>query len=85
MPPALGFENEATQVVATMNPSEGNQEPHRRARFVEFRDFRRPSREFPLVKLAAWMVIVGAIALVILIIWGLATHDPSQQPFDNDF
>ncbi len=38
------------------------------------------SRELPLVRLAARLVIVGFVLLVIWVLWGLATHGPSQLP-----
>ena len=41
---------------------------------------RQVKEDLPLVKLAAWIVVIAAIALVAFVIWGLATHDPSQQP-----
>ena len=47
--------------------------------------FRRgkPTRELFLVKLSFWAVVLGFILLVVLILWGLATHGPSQFPFDS--
>ena len=45
--------------------------------------FRRgtSARELFLVKFAFWAVVVGLVLLVVLILWGLATHEPSQSPF----
>jgi hypothetical protein len=43
----------------------------------------RPTRELFLVKLSFWAVVVGLVLLVALVLWGLATHDPSQNPLDS--
>ena len=47
--------------------------------------FRRgkPTRELFLVKFAFWAVVVGFVLLVAFVLWGLATHEPSQNPFDS--
>jgi hypothetical protein len=47
--------------------------------------FRRgkPTRELFLVKVAFGAVVVGFVLLVALVLWGLATHEPSQNPFDS--
>ena len=47
--------------------------------------FRRgkPTRELFLVKVAFWAVVVGLVLLVALVLWGLATHGPSQNPWDS--
>jgi hypothetical protein len=47
--------------------------------------FRRgkPTRELLLVKFAFWAVLVGLVLLVALVLWGLATHGPSQNPWDS--
>ena len=47
--------------------------------------FRRgtPPRELLLVKFAFWAVVVGFVLFVIFVLWGLATHEPSQFPFDS--
>jgi len=42
------------------------------------------SRDLPLVRLAAWLVIAGFVLLVIWVAWRLATHDPSPMPIDSD-
>jgi hypothetical protein len=46
--------------------------------------FRRgkPTRELFLVKLSFWAVVVGLVLLVAFVLWGLATHGPSQNPLD---
>ena len=36
------------------------------------------------VRLAFWIGIVTAISLVLLVIWALATHEPSPFPRDGD-
>jgi cytoskeletal protein RodZ len=43
----------------------------------------RPSRKLLFVKLAFWAVLLGFILLIAFILWGLATHGPSQSPFDS--
>jgi hypothetical protein len=47
--------------------------------------FRRgkPTRELFLVKLSFWAVVVGLVLLVAFVLWGLATHGPSQNPLDS--
>ena len=47
--------------------------------------FRRgkPTRELFLVKVAFWAVVVGFVLLVALVLWGMATHEPSQNPWDS--
>ena len=47
--------------------------------------FRRgkPTRELFLVKLSFWAVVVGLVQLVAFVLWGMATHGPSQNPFDS--
>jgi hypothetical protein len=47
--------------------------------------FRRgiPARELFLVKLSFWAVVVGMALLVAFVLWGLATHGPSQNPWDS--
>ena len=47
--------------------------------------FRRgtPSRELFLVKFSFWAVVVGVVLLVVFVVWGLATHEPSQYPWDS--
>lgn len=47
--------------------------------------FRRgkATRDLFLVKFAFWAVVVGLVLLVVLVLWGLATHGPSQSPFDS--
>jgi hypothetical protein len=42
-----------------------------------------PARELLLVKLAFWAVLSGFILLLAFILWGLATHGPSQSAFDS--
>ena len=74
----------------TMKPSAGDKESGEnnaeRLRWVQFRALRQrtPSRDLLLVRWAAWAVIAAFIGLVILVIWGLATHEPSQFPLDGD-
>ena len=41
----------------------------------------KPLRELFLVKLSFWAVVVGLVLLVAFVLWGLATHGPSQNPF----
>jgi hypothetical protein len=36
-----------------------------------------------LVKLSFWAVVVGFALLVAFVLWGLATHGSSQNPFDS--
>lgn len=43
----------------------------------------RPSRDLPLVKWSAWVVAIVFVLLVILVVWGLARHGPSQVPFNS--
>ena len=43
----------------------------------------RATRELFLVKFAFWAVVVGLVLLVVLVLWGLATHGPSQSPLDS--
>jgi hypothetical protein len=47
--------------------------------------FRRgkPTRELFLVKLSFWAVVVGLVLLLAFVLWGLATHEPSQNPLDS--
>jgi hypothetical protein len=47
--------------------------------------FRRgmPTRELFLVKLSFWAVVVAIVLLVAFVLWGLATHGPSQTPLDS--
>jgi hypothetical protein len=47
--------------------------------------FRRgkPTRELFLVKLSFWAVVVGLVLLVAFVLWGMATHGPSQNPFNS--
>jgi hypothetical protein len=54
-------------------------------RLIRFASLRRAPRDLPLVKWAAWAVIVGVIAFLVFVIWGLATHDPSQDPSTESF
>jgi hypothetical protein len=42
-----------------------------------------PARELFLVKLSFWALVVGFVLLVAFVLWGLATHGPSQNPFDS--
>ena len=53
---------------------------------VQFQALRQrtPSRDLLLVRWAAWAVIAAFIGAVILVIWGLATHEPSQFPLNAD-
>lgn len=74
----------------TMKPSAGAKESGGKdqelSRLVQFQALRqrKPSRDLLLVRWAAWAVIAVFIGLVILVLWGLATHEPSQLPFDSD-
>jgi hypothetical protein len=34
------------------------------------------------VKFSFWAVVIVFVLLVALILWGLATHEPSQLPID---
>lgn len=43
----------------------------------------RAGRDLPLVKWCAWMVMVVFVLLCLLVLWGLATHEPSQWPVDS--
>jgi hypothetical protein len=43
----------------------------------------KPTRELILVKLSFWAVLVGFVLLVAFVLWGMATHEPSQNPFDS--
>jgi len=47
--------------------------------------FRRgtPTRDLFLVRVAFWAVVVRLVLLVALVLWGLATHGPSQNPLDS--
>lgn len=47
--------------------------------------FRRgkPTRELYLVKFAFWAVVVGFVLLVAFVLWGLATHEPSQNRWNS--
>ncbi len=47
--------------------------------------FRRgkPTRELFLVKFSFWAVVVGFVLLIAFVLWGLATHGPSQNPWDS--
>jgi hypothetical protein len=47
--------------------------------------FRRgkPTHELFLVKLSFWAVVVGFVLAVVFVLWGLAAHGPSQNPFDS--
>jgi len=47
--------------------------------------FRRskPARELFLVRFAFWAVVVGFVLLVVLALWGLATHEPSEFPLNS--
>ena len=46
--------------------------------------FRRdkPTRELFQVKFAFWAVLVGFFLFVALLLWGIITHEPSQNPLD---
>ena len=63
-------------------------DPNKRAAtgLIRFEGLRRRmgSRDLPLVRWTAWLVMAAAIALVIFIVWTLATHDPKPSLFDND-
>jgi hypothetical protein len=43
----------------------------------------KPTRELFLVKFSFWAVVVGLVLLVAFVLWGLATHGPSQNPWDS--
>ena len=47
--------------------------------------FRRgkPTRELFFVKFAFWTVVLGFILLMVFVLWGLATHEPSHFPLDS--
>jgi hypothetical protein len=47
--------------------------------------FRRgkPTHELFLVRVAFWAVVLGFILLVAFVIWGLATHGPTQNPINS--
>lgn len=45
---------------------------------------RRPTPDLFLVRWTAWAVLAVLIALVIFVLWGLATHEPTQFPVDSD-
>jgi len=47
--------------------------------------FRRgkTTRELFLVKLSFWAVVAGFFLFLALVLWGLATHGPSQNPMDS--
>ena len=73
-----------------MKPSTGGKEAGGKnpaqLRPVRFRALRQrtPSRDLLLVRWAAWAVIAAFIGAVVLVIWGLATHEPSQFPLNAD-
>jgi hypothetical protein len=69
-----------------MNPDVKEAGPKGPARLIRFGGGgqRTPSQRLFLVRLAFWVVIATAIGLVLLVIWGLATHEPSQFPVDGD-
>lgn len=69
-----------------MKPDAGTKTSQEKPREIPrfFRSRQRSSRDLPLVRWAAWAVIVALIALAIFVIWGLATHEPSQSPFRGD-
>jgi hypothetical protein len=42
----------------------------------------RSSRDLVLVKFSFWAVVILFLLLIALVLWGLATHEPSQLPDD---
>jgi hypothetical protein len=44
----------------------------------------KSTRDLPLVKWTAWLVIAVILLLVILLLWGMATHEPSPFKHDSD-
>jgi hypothetical protein len=69
-------------------PKRGESGPNKReaSRLIRFGILRgRSSRDLPLVRWSVWLFIAAMIALLILVIWGLATHQPSSSVFDSDF
>ena len=59
---------------------------HDLARLVQFAGIHRrtPPRDLFLVRWTAWAVLAALITLAVFVLWGLATHEPSQFPFDSD-
>ena len=45
--------------------------------------FGKLPRELFFVKFALWAVVIVFVLLVVLVLWALATHDPSQSPFNS--
>ena len=43
----------------------------------------RPTRELFLVRFSFRAVVVGLVLLIAFVLWGLATHGPSQNPWDS--
>jgi len=41
------------------------------------------AQELTLVKIAFWAMVAGIVLFVGFVLWGLATHDPSQFRMDS--
>ena len=45
---------------------------------------RKSSRDLPLVKWTAWLIIAAFVLLVVWVLWAMATHEPSQVQSQQD-
>ena len=85
----LEVNRESIQIPGTMNasinPPDSGEDERKVNGLIRFGSPRRSSHDLPLVRWTAWLVVAAVIVLVILVVWGLATHKPSPSFFDGDF